>query len=206
MSMTKGDGGTFGLLYYPSTVGNGTEVWARGYYYFASPWSWANASGGYRAIKLLRGIGTSNGFLSVFSDTNGVIQLSNEPGDEQTYTSPDSPGAPLYEKDKWQCIEMYVKLSATQGAFRIWKNGVLVQEDMNTKTLRNASDSATNAYFMSNWNDTVVQAQTMYMDDVVVTTDRPTKVDAKGNPMIGPISGPITTPVKPKAPTSLQVR
>jgi hypothetical protein len=187
--------GEYGIVDYPGQVSSGGEVWVRAYFYFGTPWSWASYNGQYSMIKILRGAATNvGGFLSVFADSSGTIVLSNEPGDKQTLTNS------TFDIGKWQCIEMYVKLSPTQGVFRIWKNGVLIAEDKSTRTL-NGGTYAACAYMMSQWNNGVSQNQNMYMDDIVVTSDRPSQVDAQGNPMIGPISGSASL----AAPTGLKV-
>jgi hypothetical protein len=170
---------------FSSSVTNGGEVWARAYFYFASPWSWSCSP----VVKVLRGVqvlnsgGSNVGYLSVFADSGGGILLSNEVGDVQIGT-----GA-KFDLNAWQCIEMYVKLSPTAPIFRIWKNGVLIYEDTTHRTLSSTSDFGSRALIMTQWNGGAPQAQSQYVDDVVITTDRPSQVDSKGNPMIGPING-----------------
>lgn len=176
-------GGTAGgSITFPTALGDGAELWARGYFYFQSPWSWTCSP----VIKIFRGAhiqdsgGNNVGYLSVFSDTNGNIVLSNEPGDVQTYTqNPFDVGA-------WQSIEMYVRLSVTQPLFRIWKNGTLLIEDATTPTLGSSTDQADFSYVFTYWNGGAPQDQTAYVDDLVYTTTRPSKHDANGNSMIGP--------------------
>ncbi|HAR41713.1 MAG TPA: hypothetical protein DCS07_03650 [Bdellovibrionales bacterium] len=205
MYMSKGDGGTYGSLTHP-LVTTGAEVWARAYYYFASPWSWGNAiNAPDSAIKVFRPIHfevppDQSWYLSVFGNSYNQIMLSNEAGDAQPRASVG------FDIDKWQCIDMYVKLSATQGIFRIWKNEQLIVEDIASRTMPFAgavSDGI--AYVMSNWNNGTAQAQTMYVDEVIITTERPSKVDANKYPLIGYVGAPTAQP-KPKAPTGLSVR
>ncbi len=162
-----------------ASVGVGGELWARAYFYFKSPWSWTSRP----VVKIFRGAqitsgGRNVGYLSVFADSSGSILLSNEPGDVQTAT-----GA-TWSTDKWQCVEMYVKLGSP-GIFRIWKDGVLVYEDT-THNTASGSQATTRALFGSYWNGGVPKNQTEYIDDVVITTDRPSQQDSHGNYMIGP--------------------
>jgi hypothetical protein len=178
---------------YPS-IPNGGEFWARAYMYFPTNWKW-NCS---PVIKVLRGIQQGGGYMSIFAGPSGEIILSNEPAQVQISTSTK------FSLGQWQCIEMYVKLGSP-GIFRIWKDGVLVIE--NTAS---TSGSGNRALFMTNWNGGSPQAQTQYMDDVVITTDRPSQVDIKGNPMIGPIGGTsdsttTTTPTVVTPPAALRV-
>ncbi len=135
-------------LNFPTTLGEGAELWARGYFYFKSPWAWTCSP----VIKIFRGAhvqtssGANVGYLSVFADSNGTILLSNEAGDTQPSTSAK------FDIGTWQSIEMYVKFSATAPIFRIWKNGQLLIEDTTHKTLRSSTDRADMSYIFSYWN------------------------------------------------------
>jgi len=170
-----------GQFNFPSAVTNGGEVWARGYFYFASPWTWSSAGGGYKIIKIFRLLSNSGGMDSIFADSDGAVVLSNEPAQVQTVLN-----APM-DIGKWQCLEIYVKASSSSGIIRIWKNGVLVGESVGPYTLASSSNVLNGVYVMSQWNSGPSQSQTQYLDDFVITTDKPSNVDAKGNAMIGPI-------------------
>lgn len=190
-----------GYLAYPSTVGDGSEVWARAYFYFESPWSWDCSP----VVKVLRGVhvttssGDNVGYLSVLADSNGDILLSNEVGDRQVSTGV------RFDTDRWQSIEMYAKLSATTPIFRIWKDGVLIDQDTSTRTLASSSDRADFAYVMTYWNGGAPQTQTEYVDEIILTTTTPAGRDSSGNPMIGPL-GSLPDPTVPRAPTELRLQ
>jgi len=194
MSWTTGNEGwnlTHGEITYPQNVSNGQEIWARGYYYLVSPWSWANASGASEFIKILR-IGTTHGFHSFIANGSGHIIASNEPAGFGPITSA------TLDINAWNCLEIYVKLSTTDPIYRMWKNGVLIYEDRSHVTLLNSGDVAIRSIIMSTWNGGVSQNQTEYVDDFVITTDTPAGRDATGHPMIGTLgstSVDITAPV-----------
>ena len=189
-----------GQFNFPSAVTNGGQVWARGYFYFASPWSWQSRTGTYSMIKVFRILSNSGGMDSILSDSDGAVVLGNEPAQVQTVLNASM------DVNKWQCLEIYIKASATSGIFRIWKNGILVGESIGPITLASSSNYFNGIYVMSQWNNAPAQNQTEYLDDFVVTTDKPSNVDAKGNPMIGPIgwTGGGTT-ASLTAPTNLKV-
>ena len=193
-----------GELNNPQTVTNGQEIWARGYYYFASPWSWSNATGAAGFIKILRihianASGGNAGYLSIIANATGQIIASNEPADYGPVT-----GTKL-DTDAWQCLEIYAKLSTTNPVFRIWKNGVLIFEDTVHRTLTSISDYANYNYIMTTWNGGAPQNQTEYVDEFVVTTDRPSQVDIKGNPMIGMVNGTTPPIIVLQPPTGLKI-
>lgn len=184
MAWAAGDEGfssDTGQFNFPSAVTNGNEVWARGYFYFASPWTWSSAGGGYKIIKVFRLLSDSGGMDSIFADSDGAIVLSNEPAQVQTVLNASM------DIGKWQCLEIYVKASSTSGIIRIWKNGVLIGESVGPYTLASSGNILNGVYVMSQWNSGPAQNQNQYLDDFVITTDKPSNVDAKGNPMIGPI-------------------
>jgi hypothetical protein len=202
-SGSDGWASTMGSINYPSKLSEGSEVWARGYFYFSSPWSWSCSP----VVKVLRGVhvahsnGSNVGYLSVFADGGGNILLSNEIGDVQLSTGV------RFDLDRWQCIEMYTKLSATNPIFRIWKDGNLIYEDTRSKTLSSSSDYADFAYIMSYWNGGSPRDQVQYVDSFVITTDRPSSADNKGNLMVGTGSGgvvPVTDTTPPNVPAGLR--
>jgi hypothetical protein len=162
----------------------------RGYYFFKTPWDWTTPT----FIKVMRihvatSTGSNIGYQSLLSDGGGQIVGNTEVADRNYYTST------YYDINRWQSIEMYVRFSSSAGIFRAWKDGILILEDVSSKTLNSNSDYADFSYFMSYWNGGCPQDQVMYIDDVVMTTDTPSARDAAGNAMIGPSSIGGTGPV-----------
>jgi len=187
MQWVKGTTGieqTNGEITFSSNLTEGDEIWIRLYYYFKSPWSWSCSP----VVKILRAqVKNSNGshlgYLSVMSDSRGQILLSNELINE---VNTEFPTGYYFDIDKWQCIEMYIKFSTTNPIFRIWKDGILIKEDTLHRTLTNSSDIS-NFLTLHYWNGGVTQDQIEFVDDLVLTTERPSKKDAQGNSMIGPV-------------------
>ena len=192
-----------GTISYPSNVSNGGEIWLRGYFWFPLDWDWTCSP----RVKIMRihvkhSDGGNAGYHSILANSNGNIIRSNEivsPGDIFSDVT--------FDKGQWQSIEMYVRL-ATAGngpVFRIWKNGILLIEDTTAGTLEYSTDQANWTYIMSYWNGGAPKNQTQYLDNFVITTEKPAHVDIKGNPMIGPANtspSPIASP-SPSAPTGL---
>lgn len=183
------------------TVPNGGEIWARGYYYFAAPWTWQSLGGGYKAIKILRMATDVGGFDSIMVGTDNKLLLSNEPGNVQPTLNAG------LDVGRWQCLEIYVKLSPTAGIIRIWKDGVLIGEDTTHKTLAGSGNIINGVNAMSQWNQGPAQNQTQYLDEFIVTTDTPSQRDSHGNPMIGTSNGtnPGPNPVALAPPTGLRL-
>ena len=171
--------------YYYSALGEGAEIWVRGYYYFKSPWSWSQYDSGQAdIIKMLRvhvckSDGSNSGYHSVFAGGAGEIIASNEVGDTQPTTGY------YWDTDRWQCIELYVKLSTSAPVVRIWKDGTRIYQ-ATTMTMPTSGAYSDLIYVMSYWNGAAPQGQTQYVDDFIVTTATPSNQDSYGNYMIGP--------------------
>lgn len=179
-------------------LSEGQEIWARGYFYFASPWSFtatpvvkvmrihvANASGGNVGWHSIEAGGVLNGDNGTLNANRlGYILSSNEPISRQASTGE------MFDIDRWQCMEIYVKLSTTTPVTRIWKDGKLIYENKSDKTLSSSTDYANSVVVMSYWNGGAPQNQIEYVDDIIVTTDTPHSKDSAGNAMIGPALTP----------------
>lgn len=184
---SEGWGIAHGELALPSAITEGQEVWVRGYYYFASPWSWG--SGYVKVLRLvtLSSNGSSSGLIGIV-ENNGEIIFSNEP--DTSFTYDDTLTKVSYDVGRWQCLEVYVKFSSSDPIFRVWKDGVLVKEDRAHRVVRQSGNYIPNVLIMGIWNSPYApQNQTQYVDDFIITTDRPSQVDSKGNRMIGPKDG-----------------
>jgi len=195
---------------FPVPVDVGQEIWGRMYVYFKSPWSWnaaTNANCGCR-LKTLRfhkkqPDGSNGGYADI---------LMNLPSGTVLGGVEFSSAGNLFTKvkllpDTWYALELYTKLHPTNGIIRIWVDGNLVVEKLNFNTASPTGAEVMNfAYVMGYWNGGAPQNQTQYIDDIIITTDRPADQDAQRNPMIGlgPAVPADTAP--PRAPTGLEVQ
>ncbi len=159
----------------------GDEVWGRAFFFFQSPWTWECAPRVklFRIARVLSATGNHLGWISILSEKNGFIMLSNEVGKAERATEFQ------LEPDQWISLEIYVRFSSNKGIIRIWKNEALVIEDSETPTLTSHDDTASGTYLMSYWNGGTIQEQSLFIDDVLITNETPTGKDSFGNPMIG---------------------
>ena len=139
-------------------------------------------------------IGHAGNYASIFAESGGNIVLSDEFADHQ-----DTSSTP-FGTDAWVSLEIYVYSDPTNGVVRIWKNGVLA--DTYTGNTYDGSGYNTILY-MSYWNGGSPSGQSQYIDDVVITTDTPSNVDAQGNHMIGPTNWGSGDTQAPTVPTNL---
>jgi len=86
---------------------------------------------------------------------------------------------------------MYVRFDSkpvSQGGeaiIRMWKNGDLLKEVRDGITLKRSDAHSQRTLIFTWWAEGAPQSQHAYIDDLVLTTERPNVRDAQGNPMIG---------------------
>ncbi len=212
MDWQQGDDGfsnARGDFNFPVPVGIGQEIWGRMYVYFKSPWSWKAATtancgcrlktlrfhkkqpdgsnGGYADILMNLPSGTVMGGVEFSSAGNLFTNLNLVP-------------------DRWYALELYTKLHPTNGIIRIWVDANLVVDKRNFDTASPTGAEVMDfAYIMGYWNGGAPQNQTQYIDDIIITTDRPANQDAQGNPMIG-LGPAVVDTAPPRAPTGLKIQ
>lgn len=111
---------------------------------------------------------------------------------------------------KWETYEIYVKLDSVSkaaggsGEVRIWKNNVLLLDRTDAATLVSSSSVADYFYLFTYWNGNAPATQSLYVDDLVITSDTPANRDSSGNPFIG---GTVvtTTSSAPAAPSIIGI-
>ena len=192
---------TCGAMYgsFPESVLCGDELWTRAYYYYPAGWDWGSLDGNAEKKILRFGLrtaegGYAGGMVSIIGYWNqpndGEIYASNEPGG---YGWPNNFTGVNFPIGRWICLEQYVLFGTTNETARhiIWLDETRVfdsadlPETCNKKTMLNVTDHCNNILFFTHWNGRVRTSQNAYIDNVVITTDRPSKKDAQGNPMIG---------------------
>ena len=73
-----------------------------------------------------------------------------------------------------------------QGIFRVWRDGKLWFEDRTTKTLFDSSSYSDRGHILGLYEEVGPSVeQSVWIDDVIITNDRPNNTDAHGNPFIG---------------------
>jgi hypothetical protein len=207
-----------GGFYFPSYVGAGGEIWSRGYYYFASPWTWSAATSEEcgcaiktNRIHIRSASGTHVGYDGIISNSYGSPYVNCETCGTGLNVYQNVGGSINLEPDRWYAVEVYVKAHPTDGVVRMWIDGQLKVEQRGLQTLSSGSDAMDYTWFMGYWNGGCGQSQVMYMDDLVVTTEPPSVRDASGNPMIGTGGAPATPAATadqtiPAPPTNLRVQ
>jgi len=204
VSIRKGETG-FGRwgggFNFPSALGEGDSVWFRVNTYYPEGWDFTTV-GAVEGLKFMRIItrGTSGSTEGAHSAligggaTGGLINVGTEVNEIPFFTTN---GPYPYNKarrigtdiarDQWGTYEMQIAFSSVpgEGAYRVWQDGNLIFEDIETATLRSATSISDLIYLYTYWNSGAPRTQRSYVDDIVITSDTPSNFDAFGNPMIG---------------------
>lgn len=196
---TSGMGGTF----FPVTrPGKGDEMWWTCSVYFPQGFDFSVGGSGLKLMRMqvLNSDGNSAGYHNILMKTNGLDLNSAVSGATFTNNNPNRKGlGGTITTGKWYTFETYLKLSDTQGIWRIWKDGKLIFEDTKTFTLNASSSEVSRGLIFTYWNDNAPATQAAYIDDCSMTSDKPSKFDANGNPYIG--SGQAYGVAPPNAPS-----
>lgn len=185
----------------PAKVKEGEELWFRVATYFPTTFNYtANPRLKFLRVHTMSDASANQGYIDLYILPNGKFSYDNEILNTVTFDL----GAPV-QKGKWETYEVYVKFSSVsgQGIFRVWQNGKLIHENKSWQTLRGSSSYSDRVHIFTYWNGGAPQSQSAFVDDVVITTTRPSARDSAGNYMIG------TSPVnakRPAAPTGLAVQ
>ena len=176
-----------GYMNHPVDLQEGSELWFRISTYFPVDF----IAVGKPRLKFLRSH-TLAGHLDLyilpgggFSHDNEIIGVSTA---ENIQTGAATPfGAPL-KKDVWETYEVYIKFHSRPGSavYRVWQNGKMIYQNTTQKTLSSPSSVSGHSNIFTYWNGGAPQTQFMYVDDVIITSDRPSCQDDNGNYMIGP--------------------
>lgn len=175
-----------GIIDHPVDLHQGSEIWFRVSTYFPTNFiAVGNPRLKFLRVHTLTTVGLNDGYLDLYILPNGQFSYDNEVVGVSTSKTPF--GAVL-KKGEWETYEIYIKLHSQPqaGIYRVWQNGKLIHENKTLKTLSTAASWSDRAHIFTYWNGNAPQTQSMYVDDVILTTDRPRCQDDHGNPMIGP--------------------
>jgi hypothetical protein len=193
---SNSDGEWGGGINHPEKLGKGDEIWLRLRTFWPVGFDYNSYSSG-NNLKYLRfrtkGADNSNhGYVDWYLRPKGSVppfQIIYE-GVKMDWSKFGSEGDAI-EFGKWETYEFYVKfdnIPASNGGMariRTWKNGKLLTDIKNVPTLKEAGTTSGDTLIFTYWNGGSPATQEMYVDDIVLTSDKPSARDASGNPYIG---------------------
>lgn len=205
-----------GIINHPSLLKKGDQIWFRVRTFMPIGFDYNSTSEGAH-LKFLRihtqsSSGANEGYNDWYINPRGS-SISHKfifEGEQKWSMAADDSFAP--KLGVWETYEVYVKfdnIPKSQGGearVRLWKNGVLLQDIQDRRTLVSASSTSDRTHLFTYWNGGAPKSQAMYVDDIVLTSDTPAARDSQGHPFVGVGRAQESpAPVPPAAP-KLNVR
>jgi len=104
-------------------------------------------------------------------------------------------------------VDSVIKNNGGVGEIRVWKNNKLIANFPQRISAVDKTGVIDSLYLFTYWNGNAPQTQSLYVDDVIITTDTPANRDANGYPFIGGSvanSAPATS-AAPQSPPNFSV-
>ena len=201
-----------GIITHPTALKKGDQIWFRIRTFMPIGFNYDSIAEGYR-LKFLR-IHTMSSSTPNFgyndwyiNPKNSAVPFSFIYEGEQKWSNFGDDSKKI-QLGVWETYEMYIKFddvtvaSGGQARVRVWKDGLLLSDITDRKTLATADAYSDRTHLFTYWNGGSPQTQKMYIDDIVLTSDLPAGRDAQGNPYVG--AGKKGSP--PSVPTLINVK
>jgi len=94
-------------------------------------------------------------------------------------------------KGEWFNFELYARLDDVpaddggEALVRTWINNKLLVEQTAIQTLSDATTEMLAVYFFTYWNGGAPKDQHLFVDNILITNEEPSKFDLLGNPFLG---------------------
>lgn len=191
---STGYGSWGGEFIFPGKLVSGDTIWYQVHTYFPIGFDHYSYSGGGR-LKFLRiqtssSTGQNQGYVDLYidkkDDPNPFKWIYEGESVWRNVGKPED----LIVLGTWESYQMRVTFddvaldSGGLAEAYIWKNGQLLQHITDQKTLTTESDYSSRALLFTYWNGGSPKTQSMYVDNITLTTDRPSGLDAQGNYML----------------------
>jgi hypothetical protein len=190
-----------GGFMFPEKIGSGDTIWYQVYTYFPVGFDHYSYSEGNR-LKFLRihtksSSGSNHGYVDFYIDRhdnpNAFKWIYEGAAQWRNVGNPED----LIVLGQWESYQMRVTFDDVprdlggNAEVYIWKNGTLLQHITNRKTLKTDTDYSDRALLFTYWNGGSPKTQSMYVDNITLTTETPAGFDAQGTALIpSPIPNP----------------
>jgi hypothetical protein len=224
-----------GVITHPSPVQRGGQLWFRvrtfmplGFNYNSTgegdhlkffrfhTMTASNSNTGYDDIYI-NPAGSTNPFQFIYEGEQ-VWDMIGTLGSTLTSLVTGRPATDQITLGVWETYEYWVKFDTVsvqkggQAEVRFWKNGTLMADLTDRITLSQTDGYSDQTNLFTYWNGGAPATESMYVDDLVLTTDTPSGKDAQGHAYIGvgtpsssSTSSTTTVPVVPDPPTAVSV-
>lgn len=196
-----------GVIGFPELV-KGNEIWVSLDIYVPSDFDTSTNTGVLKFLRLRQknGDGSHTGYLDMLIDNvQGAFRILKE-GPNVPHLSFGTRPDDSLKRDRWVNVEMYAYLDEVSVAdggkafVRYYIDGK--RYDFTTiRTIDNSEVSVYGLYLFTYWNGGAPKNQSLYVDNIIITSDRPAVIDTLGDPVIG---NWLNTKA-PRPPSSFQV-
>lgn len=195
---TDGWGHFGGVISFPEHVRKGETVRVRASFWMPVGFEPNQRNG--EALKFLRvhtadSRGTHVGYHDVLFNRMpdlaiGAYVWGYEGGGYVNYVRPFGASQP-FAKERWETFEWAITMDnvpvAEGGSARVlmWKNGTLMVDIRDARTLTDAGGFATRFLLFTFWNGLAQKDTHIFLDDLTITNRMPLNKDKSGNPFLG---------------------
>lgn len=183
-----------GAWQFPDRVYEGSTIWFSVHTFFPKDFEhYSFGQGGrlkFLRIKTKDGQGRHVGYNDLYINTKGSqVPFRFIYEGEQVWSNVGSSSEQI-KKDTWENYQMAITLgskSKNKGGMAevfIWKNGRLLLHETNRITLSDPNGFADSALLFTYWNGGAPATQQMFVDEITITTAKPSETDNEGNPML----------------------
>jgi hypothetical protein len=188
-----------GEFLFPEKVYRGGNLWYQVHVYFPEDFDHYSYGEGNR-LKFLRiqTFTTDNknrGYLDLYIDQKGSANPFKWIYEGEQRWSNVGNQSDMIVKDRWESYQMQVTLDVTpvndggEAEVRIWKNGKLLSHITDRATLQAETDYSSRALLFTYWNGGAPKTQSMFVDEITITTDAPNSFDVQGNSRLPSLIG-----------------
>lgn len=206
---TSGFGYWGGTMQFPSHLSKNDEIWISLRMFIPESFEISTNTGYLKFIRIRQKNqdGSHTGYLDNLIAMprleKGVFTLLKEGQNKLRHYG--ELGVDDLPRGQWFRFELYVHLDdvpQTQGGsavVRAWLNNKPLTEMHDIITLSNATATAQALYLFTYWNGGAPKDQHLFVDDIVITNERPADRDIYSNPMIGewPFDKQVSPPQSP---------
>ncbi|WP_185234534.1 hypothetical protein [Teredinibacter franksiae] len=184
-----------GVIDFPTALHKGEELWVGMDVFFPEGFDYSTNNGYLKFIRFRnkKSDGTHTGYLDNLivmpSRNSGTFALLKE---GLSYVLEyGSQGAQPIPQGEWFRYEIYMKLDEVPvknggaSVVKSWLNGALIVEQTEIMTLGAATDEVVSFYLFTYWNNGAPKDQHMYVDNIIITNEKPSAIDGWGNSRIG---------------------
>jgi hypothetical protein len=198
------------------TLRKGDEIWVRTRLLIPDNWEWNSGRNKFLRLRTYHyedGVAKSDGYNDLYINGNNPEAPFNYIYEGEGRWEYFGGLEDNFERNVWKTIELYIKLDnklisdGGSAAVRLWVDGKLIGETLERRTLNTDDGLVTSLnYFTYYGNETSPKTQSIYADDLFITTEPPLNFDTHGNRYIGMGEPGTRTRTKPKEPTNVSIK